>query len=139
VDEGKQAPREGLGIFMQTIGNERKTILVVEDDLSIGEIIALTISEETPFRVCLVSDAYEAFQQLKEIVPVLFLLDYQLPGMSGLQFYDQLCTMPEFAQVPSIMISANLPWYELKKRKIAGLQKPFEIDELLAIVEGTIQ
>ena len=124
---------------MQVIGDERKTILVIEDDSSIGEIIALTISEETSFRVCLVSDAYEAFQLLKEIVPALFLLDYQLPGMSGLQFYDQMHTIPEFTRVPSIMISANLPWHELKKRKIAGLQKPFEIDELLAIVEEAIQ
>ncbi len=123
---------------MQTVQDKMKAILVVEDDVSIGEIIALTISEETPFQVCLAYNAQEALKSLHKIIPVLFLLDYQLPSMTGLQLYDTLRTMPEFAGVPAIMMSANLPWPELEKRHIVGLQKPFEIDELLTIVEEAV-
>jgi CheY-like chemotaxis protein len=116
---------------------QQKTILVVEDDTSIGEIIALTLSEETSFQVHLASSAQEALKILRKVVPAIFLLDYQLPSMTGLQLYDYLQTLPEFAQIPTIMMSANLPWRELEKRNILGLQKPFEIDELIEVVERT--
>ena len=117
---------------------QTKTILVVEDDISIGEIIALTLSEETSFQVCLAANAQEALKILRETMPTLFLLDYQLPNMTGLQLYDYLHTLPEFAQIPAIMMSANLPWRELEQRHIIGLQKPFEIDELIEVVERTV-
>ena len=116
---------------------QQKAILVVEDDASIGEIIALTLSEETSLQVYLASNGQEALKILREVVPAIFLLDYQLPSMTGLQLYDYLHTLPEFAEIPTIMMSANLPWRELEKRHILGLQKPFEIDELIEIVERT--
>lgn len=112
-----------------------KTILVVEDDQEIGHMIVLTLSQETPYQAHLVQNGSDALHLVQSMIPILFLLDYHLPGITGIQLYDQLHTIKELEAIPAIIISANLPLYELKKRQIVGLRKPFDIDKLLSTIE----
>ena len=119
-------------------GRERKSILVVEDDDAIAQIIVLTISEETSYDVQFVTTPQEALRVLDHLYPVLFLIDYQLPGMNGLQLYDVLREKDAYKDVPAIMMSANLPWNELKKRKLSGLEKPFDLEHLLQLIDSMI-
>jgi CheY-like chemotaxis protein len=114
------------------------TILIVEDDAAIAQIIMLTISEETRYQVHYVTTPQEALQIINSIHPLLLLIDYQLPGMNGLQLYDILHTKTELKDIPAIIMSANLPWKELKKRYLVGLEKPFDLDYLLYLIEKTI-
>src|SRR5437588_5556111 len=108
-----------------------KTILVVEDDEAIGEFLERVISEETPYKVLLVKDGFEALKVTRDIKPDLLLLDYQLPYMNGIELYDQLHAIKEFEETPGIMMSAHLPTHELKKRSLTGLSKPLEVRDLL--------
>ena len=118
-----------------TGGGALKTILVVEDDVNIGEVFVQAISQETPHIALLASDGLQALQQVKIIKPNLFILDYHLPRMNGLELYDQLHTIEELEQVPAIMMSARLPQQELKKRRIVGMNKPIDLDEFLQTIE----
>ena len=115
-----------------------KTVLIVEDDDEIGKMLVLLLSLETPYQVRLVHSGIEALWAVKEISPVLFLFDYYLPQMTGIQLYDQLHARQEWEAVPAIMMSANLPVSELKKRHIVGLAKPFDLDELLNAIEKMV-
>ncbi|HLI87744.1 MAG TPA: response regulator [Ktedonobacteraceae bacterium] len=92
-----------------------KTILLVEDDASIGEVLAQAIAQETPYLAVLVPDAFEALQTIKGVKPNLLVLDYHLPRMNGIELYDRLHSMQDLSQIPAIMISARLPHQELKK------------------------
>ena len=65
-----------------------KTILIVEDDAFIGEFLERAISEETPYKPLVVSDGFEALKVTYDLKPNLFLLDYQLPRMDGIELYD---------------------------------------------------
>ncbi len=112
-----------------------KTILVVEDDIHIGEVLVLAISQETPFLAVLVQDGDEALHTIQGIKPNLFILDYQLPRMNGLELYDQIHAVAELAHIPAMMISAQLPVKELKKRNIKGMNKPLDLDEFLQAIE----
>ncbi len=112
-----------------------KTILVVEDNEAIGQMIVQILSLETPYQAYLVQDSLDAVHAARDVRPHLLLLDYYLPHMTGLQLYDELCANQELAGTPAIIISANLPVQELKTRHIVGLGKPFDLDALLDAIE----
>jgi len=112
-----------------------KTILIVEDDVYIGEVLVQAIMQETPFIAILVQSGDEALNTIKGIKPNLFILDYQLPRMNGIELYDELHANTDLAQVPALMVSAQLPTKELKKRNIKGMNKPLDLDEFLQIIE----
>jgi CheY-like chemotaxis protein len=112
-----------------------KTILLVEDDASIGEVLSQAITQETSYMAVLVSDAFEALKTIKGIKPNLFILDYHLPRMNGIELYDRLHAMPELAETPAIMMSARLPQQELEKRDILGMNKPIDLDEFLQAID----
>ena len=71
-----------------------KTILLVEDDVNIGEVLVQAITQETPYHAMLVPDGFEALKAVKKTMPDLLILDYHLPRMTGIELYDQLHTIP---------------------------------------------
>ncbi len=115
-----------------------KTILVVEDDEDIGSFIVEALLQETSHQALLVPTGSKALETVKTIKPNLFVLDYLLPRMNGIDLYDQLHATKELEHIPAIMMSANLPASEARKRKITCLKKPFELDELLQTIEKLI-
>ncbi len=116
-----------------------KTILLVEDDSNIGEVFEQVITQETPYLVMLAGDGLIALDMVKSIKPSLFILDYQLPHMNGIQLYDRLHAIKELAQVPAMMMSASLPRVELEQRAILGMNKPIDLDEFLQTIEQLIE
>lgn len=112
-----------------------KTILLVEDDANIGEVFIQAIVQETSYFAVLATSGQEALALAKNIKPNLFILDYQLPRMNGLELYDTLHAMTDFERIPAMMMSARLPHQELAKRNIIGLSKPIDLDEFLQTIE----
>lgn len=114
------------------------TILVVEDDEDIGAFLVQAIKQETSYKSLLATNGFQALKIVSEIKPVLFLIDYQLPGMTGLELSDRLHSDPGLAAVPIIMMSARLPAQELSPRKITGIRKPFDLQNLLDTIESLL-
>jgi CheY-like chemotaxis protein len=112
-----------------------KTILVVEDDADVGEFFVLALRQETPHQGILASDGFQALKIVRSLKPDLFVLDYQLPSMNGLELYDHLQATEGLEKVPTLFMSANLPTGELKKRRVYYIKKPFELDELLQKID----
>jgi len=117
---------------------QQKTILVIEDDASVGACLVEAITQETPYIAFLVTESHHALTVLKDIKPDMILLDYLLPQMNGLDLYDYLHTHKPLRDIPVIMISANLPQKEVNRRQLIGLSKPFEIDDLLTTLKGVL-
>ncbi|MBV9707639.1 MAG: response regulator [Chloroflexi bacterium] len=117
---------------------EVKTILVVEDDADIGEILLSTF-EEMPYNVIVVGDGSQALKIVTTIKPHLFLLDYYLPAMNGLQLYDQLHSIKGLEDIPTIIMSASLPENKIQQRKITYLKKPFELNDILEMVAKVLK
>ena len=112
-----------------------KTILIVEDDENIGEVLMQAIEQETPYRAVLATDGFAALNAITNIEPDLFILDYHLPHMHGLDLYDRLHTTTGLEAVPAMMISARLPQKELSTRNIVGMNKPLDLDEFLQAID----
>lgn len=109
-------------------------ILIVEDDAAIADFLQQLIDEETPYSSMVVSDSLQALEKVQQISPCLFLLDYRLPGLNGVELYDRLQTIEETQGVPAIMMSATLPTEELQKRGIYSLRKPMDIGNVIRMI-----
>jgi DNA-binding response OmpR family regulator len=114
-----------------------KTILLVEDDPGIGSFLVEAITQETPYRAIVATDSHTALKLVRHFKPALFILDYGLPGMNGLELYDRLHINKELADLPAILITANrhLPHHLIQQRQLITFRKPFELDTFLAAIE----
>lgn len=117
---------------------QSRIILVVEDDDTIRDLVRLTLAEEEHNYVLCAAHGFEALALVRATVPDVFLLDYQLPSMTGIQLYDKMHHMKGLQHIPGIVMSANLPLHELEKRNLLGLYKPFDLDDLLALVNKAL-
>ena len=113
-------------------------ILVIEDDASVGACLVEVITQETPYMAFLVTESQHALTVLQEVKPDMILLDYLLPQMNGLDLYDYWHNQKSLRDIPVIMISADLPRKEVNRRQLIGLQKPFEIDDLLTTLTRSL-
>jgi|ERR1051326_4511697 DNA-binding response OmpR family regulator len=113
-----------------------QTILLVEDDEDISFFMTQVLEHETPYEAVHVPDATSALEVADTVKPDLFILDYRLPDLNGLELSDRLHSIEGLEAVPTMMISANtLPRSELRQRHITYLKKPFDLSHLLAAVE----
>jgi len=116
-----------------------KTILVVDDSASIRHMLDKMMNVETPYQPIFATTCAEALEIIGIIKPQLFLFDYQLPDMSGLELYDKLHTRKALRYIPTIIMSSELPRQEIEKRNILGIEKPFHLNVLLCMIEGVVQ
>lgn len=107
---------------------ERKRILVVEDEEYVRGLLRLTI-ERAGYQVIEAPDAEEALTLLVEERPNLILLDIQLPGMNGFELCTRLKTDPMRRQIPVLMLTALSEEAEREQGLKAGADgyvvKPF--------------
>lgn len=104
-------------------------ILIIEDDMSIGNMLEKTLTNEG-YAASRAYSGTEALLLLKESKPSLILLDLMLPGISG----EKL--LPRLKGIPVIVMSAKTDSATKVDMLLGGaydyITKPFDIDELLA-------
>ena len=114
----------------------QKTILVVEDDEINADLFRMTITQETPHRPLIVTKGFEALQIAQAEKPDLFILDYYLSDMTGIELYQHLRNIPGLEHIPAIMMSARIEYHdeEIKQHSLFELGKPFGLDEFIAAI-----
>lgn len=122
--------------IVHTTPVDEKTVLIVDDDRDIGDMLQKIIVEQTDYKVVWIAESDLVIDAASYIRPSLLLLDYMLPTMDGLQLYDRLQELDTMRGVPTVLISASptLPFDELRSRDIYLLQKPFELNDFLDIL-----
>lgn len=83
-----------------------KSILVVEDEAAIRDMLKFTLSS-SGFDVREAENAEEGMRQVKESAPDLILLDWMLPGISGVTMATKLRQKPETRHIPIVMLTAR--------------------------------
>ena len=111
-----------------------KNILIVEDDPVLGNLLLEALQEETTYQGHLAPSGEEALSMLATVTPALFLLDYHLPGMNGLELAEQLRRREGGKQCPILLMSANLPQRDSALDHLRTLQKPFDLETLLQLI-----
>jgi two-component system phosphate regulon response regulator PhoB len=117
-------------------------ILVVEDEPAIRELLKVNLVD-AGYRVLEAVDAEEARRALNAALPDLLLLDWMLPGQSGLALARQLRGDARTRELPIIMVTARSD----EADKVAGLEawvddyvtKPFSPRELKARIKAVLR
>ena len=118
------------------------TILVVEDEPAIQELIAVNLTF-AGHKVLRAATAEQATTLVRAELPDLVLLDWMLPGLSGVQFARQLRADERTREVPIIMLTAR----SNETDKVDGLEagaddyvtKPFSPKELMARIKAVLR
>ncbi len=117
-------------------------ILLVEDEPAIQELIAFNLNQAGHHVMC--ADSVEAAQNLvRNALPDLILLDWMLPGMSGIEYAKRLRGDERTREIPLIMLTARSD----EQDKVAGLEtgaddyitKPFSPRELQARIKAVLR
>jgi DNA-binding NarL/FixJ family response regulator len=116
-------------------------ILLVDDEPGLREAVQAYL-EDSGFLVRAASNAREAWQLLEQITPDLVISDVMMPQVSGFEFLKQMRTDQRFVSLPVVFLTAK----GMTSDRIAGYQagcdgylsKPFDPDELVAIVENLL-
>ena len=118
---------------------ERRHILVVDDEPYIGRIIQLKL-EQTPYDVDVCQDGATALQRLRTDDPVdLILLDIMMPNMNGFEVLARLREIPHRSDTPVIMLTGKGQSDDREQAATLGandfLPKPFSPKKLLARID----
>ncbi len=116
-----------------------KTVLIVEDDRNIADLLRLYLEKEG-YEVVIALDGLKGVEKFREVHPSLVLLDVMLPGMDG---WGVCRTIRSESKTPIIMLTAKSETED----KVSGLKqgaddyitKPFEMKVVLARIEAVLR
>jgi two-component system phosphate regulon response regulator PhoB len=117
-------------------------VLVVEDESAIAELISINL-RHAGFEVTIAATADQAQAAVDQVLPDLVLLDWMLPGQSGLALAKQWRSQARTRELPLIMLTARSE----EADKIVGLDagaddyltKPFSTKELMARIRAVLR
>jgi two-component system phosphate regulon response regulator PhoB len=117
-------------------------ILVIEDESAIAELISINL-RHAGYEVTIAGDADQALFEVDRVLPDLVVLDWMLPGQSGLALAKRWRAQARTRELPIIMLTARAE----EADKISGLDagaddylvKPFSTNELLARIRAVLR
>ena len=124
------------------MASDKTTILIVEDEPAIVELVTVTL-KEAGWNACAVGNTADAWESMQQRMPHLILLDWMLPGQSGLRLLSRIRADRQFQGVPVIMLTAK----SMEEDKIVGLDngaddyitKPFSPRELTSRIRALLR
>src|SRR5690242_9002150 len=118
------------------------TILIVEDEADLGELMRYNLEAEG-YGVVAAESGDEAVERIRDGVPDLILLDWMLPGLSGIELMRRWRSREETARVPVIMVTARGEEEERVRGLATGaddyMVKPFSMPELIARIQALLR
>jgi len=122
---------------------EQAKLLLVDDEPGLRESVKAYLEEGESFTVRAASDAQQAWELLQDETPDLAIVDIMMPQVDGYEFLRQLRADPRFKALPAIFLTAKGMTADRIQGYEAGcdayLSKPFEPEELVAIVKNLLQ
>ena len=118
------------------------TVLVVEDEPQIQELVAVNL-EHSGHKVLRAASVEEAEAAIRSALPDVLVLDWMLPGESGLSFARRLRSDERTRELPILMLTARA----MEQDKVSGLEagaddyltKPFSPKELAARIKAVLR
>ncbi|MBL9149224.1 MAG: response regulator [Phycisphaerae bacterium] len=144
----RRIPRGELVRFMRendipldALGDDRRRILVVDDDPQITAMITAALPGER-FHVRSVSNGYDAGIETEQFQPDVILLDYMLPDINGSAVCERLRGNPKYAGIRIVFVSGVADDNEVKRLLTRGadafVRKPFRAEELVRTIDSVL-
>ena len=138
----RRIPREILHRFMKdnniptdALDNDRRPVLVVDDDEGLVEVITTALARDGRFDVNVAGNGFDAGMIVKEYKPELIVLDVMLPDINGREVCHRVRSDEALEDVKILCISGMVEPEKIDELKAAGandfLHKPFEVEDLI--------
>ncbi|MGA7733110.1 MAG: response regulator [Chloroflexia bacterium] len=115
--------------------NVLKTILIIEDERVIAEILCAVLEDEG-YRVHVADNGKEGIAALKPVRPDLVLCDLMMPVADGKAVARTMNSDPRYRSIPLILMSAGgTPPTDPGIHYAAFIRKPFDLSQLISVVE----
>jgi CheY-like chemotaxis protein len=120
--------------------NDKKRIMVVDDEPSITRLLKLNLEQTGRYEVCGINNAALALSAAREFQPDLILLDVMMPHVSGDELANQLQASPRLKNTPIVYLTALATPGEVSSHGglIGGLPflaKPVDLPEVIGCIE----
>ena len=116
---------------------ERTRVLVVDDAWSVRRSMQQLL-EDAGYDVATAADGFEALERLRAKIPAVVLTDLEMPNMNGLELTRRMQDIPQWAEIPVVMITSRTSAKHRDEGTKAGadvyLTKPYLDADLLAQV-----
>jgi len=142
IDEHMNA--EARILLAKNTPAEKFSVLLVDDEPTFRSTLAAQLKRRG-YDVITTETAEEALRLLETMIPSIIISDLMLGEkiMTGLEFYQKVRESPKFNNVPYLLISATNDEYVVRAGMRLGLDnfigKPFDFENLLAIIEGKLK
>jgi two-component system phosphate regulon response regulator PhoB len=117
-------------------------VLIVEDEPSIAELISINL-RHNGLSPLWVEDGERAQREIDAVLPDIILLDWMLPGQSGVAWARKWRLDPRTKNIPIIMLTAKVDEHDKVQGLDAGaddyITKPFSVSELLARIRAVLR
>lgn len=111
------------------------TILLIDDEHAIVELLSLLLEDEG-YEVLTAFNGEEGFTWITRRRPALVLCDLMMPVLGGRDLYRRMQDDPGYRTIPFVMMSAvTAAITQVDPPYAAVIDKPFDVDAVLAIVE----
>ena len=118
-----------------------RRVLLIEDEPNITEALRFLLSREG-WQVADHADGATALDQILDVLPDLVILDMMLPGRSGMEILRDLRALPDFEDLPVLMLTARGQSRDRELAERAGVSrfmtKPFSNTEVVTAVRDLV-
>ena len=146
----RRIPRDELIRFMreneiplESIGSDRKRILIVDDEPEIVSLIMDLLESDGRFEVCKAATGYDAGIETERFKPHLIVLDYMLPDINGNIVCQRVRASETMPDTRILCVSGVVEPGEVEMLKAAGaddfLKKPFDLREMISRIESLLE
>lgn len=124
-----------------TAGDDRLSVLVVEDDDDVREYIAQSLNED--FNIATASNGIEGLEKTLELMPDMIVSDIMMPGMDGIELCTRIKSESAVSHIPVILLTAKDSLPDKEQGYAAGadsyITKPFSATLLKARINNILE
>ena len=120
---------------MKSFSKPAKTVMIVEEQKLLADLLVEAITEETPYKVVCVSSGAQALHLVGSLHPDLLIVSDRLADLSGLALYDRIQEHMEHRIIPMILLRVHKRERGIGDRQIFELNLPFDLDALFGWIE----
>ena len=124
------------------------TILAVEDDHAVAELLRALLNRVPGWGATVVHDAAAAAEVFGHVAVEVLVVDVNLPGISGLELLEHLRRRPDWREPPVIITTAQpeqrlvqdeIARAEAKGETVRLVAKPFDVDDLVDAISSAVE
>jgi two-component system response regulator VicR len=116
-----------------------KTVLIIDDEYLIADILSFALEDEG-FHTVTAGSALRALDILDRERPDLIITDFMMPGMTGIEFAEAVRAREANNPIPIMLMSGAQPYLGVKRPDLFAdvFQKPFDIETVVSKVRSLI-